>query len=411
MRAEEVDQCGKCGLCLALCPVYQVTREETVSPRAKVQLIKHFARQDIQASPYLRDLVSKCLMCGACSSFCPSGVEHSGLFMRMRSQMTETFGQNWRLRVLHHLLSGSGQLELASRFARWGQKITRNMSRSSIGDIPLKRLPSLNSRPFRRQAPAVNEPEGQDRGTVLYFTGCATSYLYDQTGWATLKVLTRLGYRVKIPQSQQCCGMPLFAHGHEKQALGNIQSAVNLFGGQDIQAVVVDCATCGSALRTEYLRVLANLGQPVDRAQELAEKVYDVTEFAAKHTQELSAQVKIGAEARPVKVTYHSPCHLKNFQKVSAQIDTFLRDLPGVRYVQAADWESCCGGGGTFFYEFPEITREMVASKIDNAQNTAADIWLTGCPGCRMNLAGNLDQDSNLQLQHPIQVVAGLLGD
>ena len=200
MRAEDVYQCGKCGLCLAQCPVYQVTRDETTSPRAKVQLIKHFAHQGMQASSHLRDLVSTCLMCGACSSFCPSGVDHDSLFMRMRSQMTDNFGENWRLRIVYHLLSQEQKVEYANQFARMGQKVLSSLSATRVGDIPVQRLPRLNKRPFRKQIAEVHAAQGKERGRILYFTGCATHYLYDQVGWSVLQVLTALGYRVEVPK-------------------------------------------------------------------------------------------------------------------------------------------------------------------------------------------------------------------
>ncbi|MBU0972093.1 MAG: (Fe-S)-binding protein, partial [Proteobacteria bacterium] len=57
--------CGKCGLCLGACPVYKVLKEEQASPRARLQLIKAFENSTLEASPLLKELISKCLMCGS----------------------------------------------------------------------------------------------------------------------------------------------------------------------------------------------------------------------------------------------------------------------------------------------------------------------------------------------------------
>ncbi len=65
MTAEEVHQCAKCGACLTACPVYSELRNETASPRAKVQLIGHYAEKGLPASPHLNELVNRCLMCGS----------------------------------------------------------------------------------------------------------------------------------------------------------------------------------------------------------------------------------------------------------------------------------------------------------------------------------------------------------
>jgi glycolate dehydrogenase iron-sulfur subunit len=62
MEAGEIHRCNRCGLCLAVCPVYGQRPQESLSPRAKVQLIKHYALQELAPSLQLRDIVSQCLM-------------------------------------------------------------------------------------------------------------------------------------------------------------------------------------------------------------------------------------------------------------------------------------------------------------------------------------------------------------
>lgn len=71
----------------------------------------------------------------------------------------------------------------------------------------------------------------------------------------------------------------------------------------------------------------------------------------------------------------------------------------------------CCGDGGTFFYDYPELSEQMVSRKVANARASGATLWLTGCPGCRINLAGNLGDEDRIEVLHPVQVVAALLGE
>ena len=82
-----------------------------------------------------------------------------------------------------------------------------------------------------------------------------------------------------------------------------------------------------------------------------------------------------------------------------------MKNLPGIDYIRAVDADECCGGGGTFFYEYPEISKEMVKGKIENAKKTGAQIWLTDCPVCRINLSGNLKGDDNLIVKHPVEMI------
>lgn len=405
MNAEEVYQCGKCGSCLASCPVYLQLRDETASPRAKVQLIKHYAEQDLSSSGNLSDVVNRCLMCGSCTNSCPSGVRHDSLFMRMRTNMVADHGENWRMRIMYHLLSHEEQLRLAAGFVKFGRSVVfRSLAREiNVGDIPMTRLPKFNAIPFRDRMPSRVEPDQEPAGTVVYFTGCATNYVRERVGYAVVKVLAKMGFRIEIPKGQKCCGLPMFFHGNLEGARKNILENVRLLNRSDVAAVVVDCATCGSALRREYGNVLKELSLDTNAANALGEKVRDISEFILENYNLLEPH--LDGRRTKINVTYHSPCHLRNLQGVKTEVEELLLRLPHVNYTRASDFDTCCGGGGSFFYEHPEIARKIVGRKIDNAKATGAEFWATGCPGCDVHLSGNLADGDGITVCHPVQLI------
>jgi glycolate oxidase iron-sulfur subunit len=411
MDADDVYRCVKCGLCLMTCPVYREVLEETAGPRAKVQLIKHYAENDLPPSERLNEIVLRCLMCGTCTSNCPSGVRHDALFMRMRSSLVDDFGENWIKKVIFHLLTHDNQLRWAAKFAALGRSgaLDKLVQQVKLGHVALKKLPKINKTPFRSRMAEVIEPLSTARGTVLYFTGCGTNYVYDEVGRATVAVLHRMGYRVEIPKDQTCCGLPLFFQGNAEKSLPMILKNIKIFNRRDIAAVVVDCATCGSALRKEYAEVLAASGIDPEGAGQLAGRVKDICEFLWEHMDLLRPLLR--SQPKETVVTYHSPCHLRNAQGVNSQVEDLLLQLPGVRYVKSADFDRCCGGGGTFFYDYPDISRRIVEKKIANAQATGAQKWATGCPGCRLNLSANLPDRDPIEVVHPVEIVAAVLKD
>ncbi len=406
MKADEIHQCNKCGLCLMHCPVYLEARDESNSPRGKVQLIRHFAKHHLESSFYLSDMICRCLMCGACTAMCPSGVEHNRLFRRMRSAMVKDCGQNWKMKVLFHLLAHEDQLHLAGKLSKYGMNWMKDHLLSSfrMGAIPLNKLPGFNAKPFRDRVAQAVEPEGPSQGTVLYFTGCATNYVYDEIGQAVVTVLTQMGYRVEIPKAQVCCGLPLFTHGNIDLSKANMLQNIKILNREDVAAVVVDCATCGSALRLEYAPLLDELGLDPTPARELASRVQDISEFVLHHIDLLKPRL---TREPPLihQVAYHAPCHLRNTQKVTSEVKELLTHLPNVHYVPVPDTYSCCGGGGSFFYEHPEISKKIVDKKIENARASGATIWATGCPSCQINLTGNLEPGDRLSVLHPIKLV------
>lgn len=406
MDGNDMDKCVKCGLCLTSCPVYYEVCRESVSPRGKVQLVAAGNRRNLSISRNLENIFSQCLMCGTCTQNCPGGVRHDMLFMRMRSQIVHDFGRDWKKRVLYHFLSHEHQLQLAAGFVKFGRNtILEKLARDSkLGNIQVKNMPRMNKVPFRQQVPGAVEPAGKPLGTVLYFTGCATNYVYDDIGRAMVKVLTTMGYQVEIPGEQVCCGLPIFSQGGFETAKSNILTNTALLDRAGDAAVIVDCASCGYALRNGYADILEELNTDSSSARRLSSKVKDISEFIREHFDEL--EPFLDQEKSKTKVTYHAPCHLRNSQSVGTQlIEQLLEKIPGVEYIRAPDTDSCCGGGGTFFYDHPDISKKIVDKKIKNAAETGAILWVTGCPECRVNLSGNLENPESLQVIHPVQLI------
>jgi glycolate oxidase iron-sulfur subunit len=259
-------------------------------------------------------------------------------------------------------------------------------------------------------APAL----GPLRARVLYFHGCATNYLFGEIGRAVLAVLPRMGVQVETPGGQGCCGVPIFLSGAREASLACIRKVVEGFAREDVDAVVVDCATCGVALRKEYphmLRELRDLGEEVDdglvaAAELLASKTRDVTAFIGEYLEWLP-------EARPsagrVRVTYHDPCHLFKGQGVGPVPRALLRKLPHVEFVEMEGADACCGGGGSFQVEHPEISAAITRRKVENIHATGAEVVATGCPGCRLTIGAHLDPGRRIRVLHPVQLVEAAL--
>ncbi|MFO7911739.1 MAG: (Fe-S)-binding protein [Desulfotignum sp.] len=447
MTDQPIQNCGKCGLCLSVCPVYQVLKQEQASPRARLQLIKAFEKKELSASPLLKDMVSQCLMCGACKVACPSGINHYAKFMDMREQLAKDRPDPPAIRSLVYLLAKEYRLRMGAGLARIGRRFTPATleKKYNIGAIPVSRFPEMNRRPFRRtlprESPAKSTPERDARkspgGRVIYFTGCATNYLFADTGQATVNILTKLGYEVVIPDGQTCCGIPMMFHGARDQAVENmavnlkaIQGGMRKNGGDTLEktrdaapencdAVIVDCTTCGAALKDEY-PALMNTRDPSRHAaltrqiapdipDTIAAKTRDILSFLHDHMDDLAAAMQ--PDTPKHKVIYHAPCHSKNSFNSLAKVLDLLQALPCFDYIPLPDAAACCGGGGTFFYEYPDISQKMMAKKLISARAAGADFWLTDCPVCRINLHGSLSEQDNLTVVHPVTLISKGLGE
>ncbi len=322
--------------------------------------------------------------------------------------MVEAQGETPAIKSLIYLLAREYRLKFGAGLAGIGQKfIPDSFARNyKLGNIPLNNFPTLNSIPFRNTADTIILPDKKPVGTVVYFTGCATNYLYDDTGFAVIGILKHMGYQVIIPKDQTCCSIPLLFHGAEDKALKNVLTNINALNGHDADAVLVDCSTCGQALKNEYPRLIESRGQNPSDATAIAATVTDILSFIDRQFDCLEFDPYF---TKKISVTYHAPCHSKNTFQSHISAENLLKKLPFMTYKRTPDVEECCGGGGTFFYEYPEVSKQMVDKKIKNAKAVQATHWLTDCPVCRLNLAGNLETDDKLQVLHPVTLIYSAL--
>jgi glycolate oxidase iron-sulfur subunit len=409
---ENIYHCIKCGLCIAHCPVYKEVLLEEATPRGKVQLSRYLSEGSLELSEDVKEaFFSTCLLCGSCVANCPSGVHGDHLFSGVRWRAAQRYGIDWKKKMMFQLLASKWQMSTSAWFGKWARKMFGGPwieAKLNAGALNVEKIPPFNDQPFSETFPDIVKPEGAAKAKVMYFHGCATNYIYGDIGQAVVDVLKRMGVEVIIPKDQSCCGLPIFMSGERETSLRCIRDTLNLFAREDVDAVVVDCATCGAALKNEYAHLLRDLSQLGERvtdeeiraAELLAGKLKDVTVFIDEHRDWLPPMKTDGQKLR---VTYHDPCHLVKGQKISAQPRNILMAIPGVEYVELPGASDCCGGGGSFQVEHADTSRKITKRKVDNIQETRAQVLATCCPGCNLTISNHLDPA--IKVLHPVQLL------
>lgn len=220
--------------------------------------------------------------------------------------------------------------------------------------------------------------------TVQLFVTCLVDSLYPNVGEAVVSVLRHVGVEVAFPTAQTCCGQPAFNAGMWEQARPVACHTIQVFE-RTRGAVVVPSGSCAAMLRHSYLELFAEDREWLPRAQALSERVFEFSEFLVDHL----GVVDLGASYNG-RLTYHPSCHLLREMRIARQPRLLLSAVRGAQIVDLPDAEQCCGFGGVFSAEFPQVSSAMLAKKITNIQSSEAPLVVSCDAGCITNINGGL---------------------
>lgn len=388
-------KCMRCGDCQAVCPTYQATRDEVAVARGRIRLLRAEAG-GMETGPKFREALSTCLLCRACTSRCPSGVEVDSLVLDARGRMAERDGLPPAYRLAFGILERPPLTRLAFRIGALLQGAVLSPAWKD-GHMTSRRVMGLGGRAVPRLRAPFALPPGKASGgksEVALFPGCLTNYVYPQVGRAAVEVLRRNGVEVVLPGGG-CCGMPMLAAGDRAGAVRAAEANVERLGG--VETVVTPCPTCALALKERY-PVLLEGRDSHDAALELGRKTHEMCTYLG------------GMELRDGKlagrITYHDPCHLNWGLGVKEEPRALLRSL-GLELREMARPEACCGFGGTFSLKNYDLAVRINDKKLEDIAGTEAGIVATPCPGCRMHIEDGLNRRRMAQrVLHPVELMA-----
>ena len=90
------------------------------------------------------------------------------------------------------------------------------------------------------------------------------------------------------------------------------------------------------------------------------------------------------------RVTWHDPCHLVRHLEIKDQPRQIIKSIPGIEYVEMPDADRCCGMAGSFSIYYYDLSKKIADKKVEAIKSIGADIVVTGCPGCEIQLIDSL---------------------
>lgn len=232
-------KCVHCGLCTASCPTYRLLGDERDSPRGRIYLIKDMLETGT-AHPAVRVHLDRCLLCRACETACPSGVEYSRLFEIGRQELEQRIArpllERWVRRALRMTLPYPRRVQHLTQLAR----ILRPL-------MPRKYRDNL---PLAPPAVAHGWPPPQHRRTMLLLEGCVQPVLAPAINTAAARVFDYLG--ITAVSARGCCGALSYHLSAVDEARGFMRGNIDRWWpvlARGAEALVITASGCGAMVR------------------------------------------------------------------------------------------------------------------------------------------------------------------
>lgn len=391
------EQCLKCTICTAYCPVAAVN---PAYPGPK-QAGPDGERYRLKDEAFYDEALKYCLNCKRCEVACPSGVKIGDIIQAARLKY-DTKQPGLRELVLANTDFMGSLATIVAPVVNTSLRLTPvKFAMDKVLHIDHRRtFPKYSCRKFTtwfRRKQAKKQEAFNDH--VSYFHGCYVNYNYPKLGKDFVKVMNAIGRGVHLLEKERCCGVALIANKQADQA--KAQASINLKSIRAAVAkghkVLTTSTTCTFTMRDEYSHILG-----LDNSD-----VRDSISLATKYIFELidSGQIKLAFRNDYHKrIAYHTPCHM---EKLGWAIysTSLLRLIPGVDFVMLDS--QCCGIGGTYGfksenYSYSQKIGEQLFEQIRNAN---VDLVATDCETCKWQI----EMSTGIAVENPISILADAL--
>jgi glycolate oxidase iron-sulfur subunit len=249
----ELRRCVHCGFCTASCPTYVLEGNELDGPRGRIMLIQDMLETGAAPKPETVFHIDRCLSCLSCATACPSGVDYGRLIETARIHIEQTYKRPLVERLLRQAI---GRILPDRKLFGLALELGR-LARPFAKLLPARLAAMLRLLPARvpRMAPVLPGhylASGSTKLRVALFTGCVQDALSPAINAAAIRVLTKLGAEVILPETPVCCGALTHHLGDETRTQAHAQATLGwaaplLAAGVD--HIVVTAAGCGTLLK------------------------------------------------------------------------------------------------------------------------------------------------------------------
>lgn len=216
---------------------------------------------------------------------------------------------------------------------------------------------------------------------LLYFRGCTARERLNSISESTEEILKAADIEYETLDDEKCCGSVLLRTGFRDDAISQMRlNARDLEG----RTIVTSCAGCYKTLKEDYREFIGCELDVIHISQLLDNLIED-------------GRLKI--KSNDLKVTYHDPCHLGRHAgefEAPRNVISSISDLVEMENIK--NKSRCCGSGGGVKSAYGDLSNSIARLRIREAEETDADLLVSACPFCKLNLSENSDDLAVLDL-------------
>ncbi|HYJ12461.1 MAG TPA: LUD domain-containing protein [Thermomicrobiales bacterium] len=416
----EALHCIRCAACANVCPPYREVGGHVFG-------YIYSGAIGLVVTPFLNGLEaaagpqSMCLSCNACETVCPVDIPLPRQILDVRAMVAAEKGMKQPKAAVLDAWSHAKVMNLLLKVGTKAQlPLTRGKPYIRNRKLPLlksqtrwRSLPALSQRPLRdrlrREVPTAGAPLIPNAAAglkVVLFPGCMTDRIYPEQGEAVATVLGALGVELVNPSGIHCCGLIPNNSGDIPHAKSMAKSTIERLERVPADYIVSGSASCVAMLGQDYLHLFRDEPAWKLRAEKLAAKILDFTHFLADVAQ-LPAGALGSVDGTRRDLTYHDSCQGLNALGLNSEPRYLLEEVMGDHLVELQENTLCCGFGGSFSFEYPEVAERLMNRKLGNAEATGTRLIVTDNQGCIMHLRGGLDaQGRRIEVKHIAELLA-----
>ena len=338
--------------CREVCPVMQVSRNESWTPTAFHANVVAMEKGELEIADVAADYVN-CTQCGACELRCPNTL-FTGDFYRFRTRTVDV------VKAVRALAVESGIHQPG--WQSWNARTDERTHEPVLGEV------EVSQERVRDWADGLDLPIG---GESILFVDCEAAFYRTSVPRAVAQVLQLAGYDFGLMREQWCCGGPASEMGYVDQARRFAEHNLADWRAAGARRILVLDPHDYITFTEDYPKYF---GADFDL------EIVLVVELFAELIRDGRLLPSVSIERT---ITYHDPCRLNKRKGIWKEPREILRAIPGLTFNDVdhvTQWSYCSGGGGGLPVEKPEMTAAISANRLAKAAALDVDTLVSACP-------------------------------